>query len=171
MQRSWSGVAAKFALWLELACHREAWGDDVARGLMEIGAETVKIAGDGDKLGDGGEPVQAPRVGDLPTEPVYAGGHHQPRGVIGGGWEAHKGSCQGVGFMPPGIIAHGLGLMHVREARGVDAGAEEEEASFRRARWRDPAFSKRRRSKAAPRRCGFRIGRNCFDGRQRNRGG
>lgn len=106
--------------------------------LMEIGVEAVEVAGDGEDLGDGGELVPAARVCHFPTEPIYAGGHRESRDVVGRGRQTREGSCQRVDFIPPGIIAHGHGLMHVREACGVDAGTQEDKSSFRRRCWREP---------------------------------
>ena len=75
---------------MALCALKARWRSDK---LVAIAVEAVEITGDGEDLGQGGEFMPAARVSHFPTEPVYAGGQCQARGVISGSGQVNERPC------------------------------------------------------------------------------
>jgi hypothetical protein len=95
--------------------------------------DAVEVATDDEDLRNGGKLVPAMRVGHLPAEPVDAGRQSQARSVVSGCRQPGKRSGQRVGLIPPGVMPHFQGLMHVHQASAISRGAEDHKPGFEKA--------------------------------------
>ena len=97
--------------------------------------DAVEVAADDEDLRNGGKLAPATRMSHLPAEPVDAGRQRQACGVVSGCRQPGKRSGQRVGLVPPGVLPHFQGLMHVSQAGAINRRTEDDKPGFEKAAW------------------------------------
>ncbi len=97
---------------------------------MAVGAISDDIARNRQQLREWRQLPPATGMPHLPAQPIYSRSQRQAGCIVSRCREPDERSCQGIGFIPPGAFLGKECLMHVRETRRIDAGAQEDEACF-----------------------------------------